>query len=122
MDMIEGNVEIDVGFRLNKTDKDSYPELARVATDKQLKISDKGDYWELEQIPEEDRNPAWFRVYVLKKKLVQTDYIVIKIQEAMITDIDTVDSLKRKYAQELEDRTRWREEINRLQEEYGLDD
>ena len=51
----------------------------------------------------------------LKKKLDNTDYIVLKIAEAQSDgDTETVAALKTTYATELANRKAWREQINEL--------
>ena len=51
----------------------------------------------------------------LKKKLDNTDYIVLKIAEAQADgDTETVAELKTTYATELTNRKLWREQINEL--------
>ena len=52
----------------------------------------------------------------LKKKLDNTDYIVLKIAEAQADgDTETVAGLKMSYATELANRKLWREQINELE-------
>ena len=52
----------------------------------------------------------------LKKKLADTDYIVLKIAEAQADgDTETVTALKTTYATELANRKSWREQINELE-------
>ena len=52
----------------------------------------------------------------LKKKLADTDYIVLKIAEAQADgDTETVTALKTTYATELANRKAWREQINTLE-------
>ena len=52
----------------------------------------------------------------LKKKLADTDYIVLKIAEAQADgDTETVAALKTTYATELTNRKAWREQINELE-------
>lgn len=52
----------------------------------------------------------------LKKKLADTDYIVLKIAEAQADgDTETVAALKTTYATELANRKAWREQINKLE-------
>lgn len=58
------------------------------------------------------------QINVLKKKLNNTDYIVLKIAEAVAdNDTATVTALKTEYAIELANRKLWREEINNLEKE-----
>lgn len=58
------------------------------------------------------------QINVLKKKLTDTDYIVLKIAEAVAdNDTATVTALKTEYATELANRKLWREEINNLEKE-----
>ena len=52
----------------------------------------------------------------LKKKLADTDYIVLKIAEAQADgDTETVAELKTTYATELANRKAWREQINEIE-------
>lgn len=52
----------------------------------------------------------------LKRKLSETDYIVLKIAEAQAYgDEETVTALKTTYSSELTERKAWREQINELQ-------
>lgn len=52
----------------------------------------------------------------LKKKLANTDYIVLKIAEAQADgETETVAALKTTYATELANRKAWREQINKLE-------
>lgn len=56
------------------------------------------------------------KISELKRKLSETDYIVLKIAEAQAYgDEETVTALKTTYATELEERKAWREQINELQ-------
>lgn len=58
------------------------------------------------------------QINVLKKKLNDTDYIVLKISEAVAdNDTATVSALKTEYATELANRKLWREIINNLEKE-----
>ena len=58
------------------------------------------------------------QIKVLKKKLNDTDYIVLKIAEAVAdNDTATVTALKTEYATELANRKLWREEIINLEKE-----
>lgn len=89
----------------------------------------KGVFWDISEkevvylIPQEevlDYMELIARIGNLKSKLASTDYIIPKIQEAMIVAPDTVDALKERYSEELENRARWRKEINELQDRYGV--
>ena len=52
----------------------------------------------------------------MKKKLDDTDYIVLKIAEAQADgETETVAELKTTYATELANRKAWREQINELE-------
>lgn len=52
----------------------------------------------------------------LKKKLADTDYIVLKIAEAQAdNDVKKITELKTTYATELANRKAWREQINELE-------
>ena len=58
------------------------------------------------------------QINVLKKKLYDTDYIVLKISEAVAdNDTATVTALKTEYATELANRKEWRNQINELESE-----
>ena len=56
------------------------------------------------------------QIAALKQKLADTDYIVLKIAEAISeNDTETVEQLKQTYAVELNNRKVWRNEINKLE-------
>ena len=56
------------------------------------------------------------QINALKNKLNNTDYIVLKIAEAVAdNDTATVTSLKTEYATELDNRKEWRIQINELE-------
>lgn len=56
------------------------------------------------------------QINALKKKLTDTDYIVLKIAEAVAdNDTATVTALKTEYATELANRKAWRSQINELE-------
>lgn len=58
------------------------------------------------------------QINLLKKKLYDTDYIVLKISEAVAdNDTATVTALKTEYAAELANRKEWRNQINELESE-----
>ena len=58
------------------------------------------------------------QINVLKNKLNNTDYIVLKIAEAVAdNDTATVTALKTEYATELANRKEWRNRINELESE-----
>ena len=58
------------------------------------------------------------KIEALKEQLADTDYIVLKIAEAVAyNDTATVTALKTEYATELANRKLWREEINNLEKE-----
>lgn len=58
------------------------------------------------------------QINVLKNKLNNTDYIVLKIAEAVAdNDTATVTALKTEYATELANRKEWRNQINELERE-----
>lgn len=82
-------------------------ELIRIAEDKEF---------------ENKRNNINYQIEYYKKRLADTDYIVIKLSEAMIESLETNDStkvneLKLKYAKELSGRPIWRVELNELEAE-----
>ena len=57
------------------------------------------------------------QISTLKKKLADTDYIVLKIAEALAeNDTATVTLLKTTYSTELAARKSWRDEINRIEQ------
>ena len=65
------------------------------------------DYEEIEvEIPEEEL-PVDMRLTLLKQRLTDTDYIVIKIAEGVAT--------AEEYAETLEQRKLWRTQINELE-------
>ena len=56
------------------------------------------------------------RIAELKKKLADTDYIVLKIAEAQADgETEKIAELKTTYATELANRKAWREQINKLE-------
>lgn len=56
------------------------------------------------------------QIAALKQKLADTDYIVLKIAEAISeNDTKTVEQLKQTYTVELGNRKVWRNEINKLE-------
>ena len=58
------------------------------------------------------------KIAELKKKLSDTDYIVLKIAEAQADgEAETVAALKTTYATELANRKTWREQINAIEAE-----
>lgn len=58
------------------------------------------------------------KINELKNKLYDTDYIVLKIAEAVAdNDTATVTALKTEYATELANRKEWRNQINELESE-----
>lgn len=58
------------------------------------------------------------KIEELKKKLSDTDYIVLKIAEAQADgETETVAALKTTYAAELAERKTWREQINAIEAE-----
>lgn len=65
------------------------------------------DYEEIEVEIPEDELPIDMRLTLLKQKLTDSDYVVIKIAEGVSKAED--------YADVLADRKRWREEINELE-------
>jgi hypothetical protein len=73
-------------------------------------IEDKGEYYEVVEIPEptEDEKKEQ-RISDLKSLLASTDYAVIKIAEGEAT--------KEEYAETLANRKAWREEIRALEGE-----
>lgn len=77
-----------------------------------FKVVFKGDEWVYEEIPEPAPEPKeeeikQNRIWELKAKLSETDYVVIKIAEGEAT--------QEEYAEVLANRKAWRKEINELQ-------
>lgn len=72
-------------------------------------IEDKGDYYEVVTVPvyepsEDDKKAA--RIAELKQNLSETDYAIIKIAEGV--------ACKEEYADIIEQRQAWRDELNKL--------
>ena len=79
-----------------------------------FKVIFKGNEWVYEEIPESEPLPEpteeeikQNRIWELKGKLAETDYIVIKIAEGVAT--------QEEYADVLAKRKEWRAEINELE-------
>lgn len=70
-----------------------------------IKVNGKVELIEVPDTAEEI--PVEFQIAELKQKLVDTDYIACKIAEGAATI--------KEYANELQQRQQWREEINRLE-------
>lgn len=72
-------------------------------------------------IPYTEKELAEQRIYELKQKLANTDWIASKLAEAVAYDLEAgnnakVVELRAKYAKELNDRENWRKEINELEQ------
>lgn len=81
-----------------------------------FKVVFKGDEWVYEEIPVEEPEPTpepteeeikQNRIWELKGKLAETDYVVIKIAEGEAT--------QEEYAEVLANRKAWRAKINELE-------
>lgn len=51
----------------------------------------------------------------LKKKLAETDYVVIKIAEAQVTGVEMLSEDADRYAETILQRQQWRDQINELE-------
>lgn len=89
---------------------EQYASLAIYCNENNCHIENKGSYLESVKNPEpteEDIKQA--RIAELKQLLADTDYVVIKIAEGSAT--------KEEYADVIEQRKAWREEIRELENE-----
>lgn len=55
----------------------------------------------------------------LKAKLAETDYVVIKVYEAMVTESELPDDDVQRYSSIIQQRGLWREQINQLESEVS---
>ncbi len=90
------------------TDLDAYSQAAEWCNQNDAHIEDKGDYYEVVEIPEPTTEEIKAnRIAELKRLLASTDYAVIKIAEGEAT--------KEEYSETLANRKAWREEIRSLE-------
>ena len=62
-----------------------------------------------------DDELASIEIEDLKRKLLETDYIVCKLYEAGLKDSSSLEELKKEYAEKLACRAEWRSRINSLE-------
>lgn len=75
-----------------------------------MKAYENGIYRDLtEKEKQTVETPLFQRISELKNKLAETDYIACKIAEGVAT--------KEEYAEQIEQRQKWRDEINKLESE-----
>jgi hypothetical protein len=101
-----------IGTKFNKplSDLSAYSEAAAWCNENGAMIEDKGDFYEVVEIPEPTAEEIKAnRIAELKRLLADTDYAVIKIAEGEAT--------KEEYAETLANRRAWRIEINDLEAE-----
>ena len=92
------------------TDLDGYSQAAEWCNQNGASIEDKGDYYEVVEIPEptEDEKKEQ-RIAELKQNLTETDYIAAKIAEGSAT--------REEYAEKIAQRQVWRTELSTLLED-----
>lgn len=96
----------------------SYFNLKSPMTEDGYEEITKEEFKMLTKLPVFQVNENQKQINVLKKKLYDTDYIVLKIAEAVAdNDTATVTALKTEYATELANRKAWRSQINELETE-----
>ena len=83
------------------------------------------DYWRYRQfIPFSDEevaeNKRRSKVTELKQNLNDTDYVVVKMSESSVTGVPLSEEDSSRYADIIEQRRQWREEINKLESEVNL--
>lgn len=65
-------------------------------------------------------DPPETRIAKLKQQLVDTDYVVVKMSESSVTGVPLSEEDSSRYADIIEQRRKWREEINKLESEVNL--
>lgn len=96
----------------------SYLNLKSPITEESYEEITEEEFKALTKPPVFQVNENQKQINVLKKKLSDTDYIVLKIAEAVAdNDTATVTALKTEYATELANRKAWRNQINELERE-----
>ena len=94
----------------------SYCNLKSPITEKGYEEITEEEFKALTKPPVFQVNENQKQINVLKKKLNNTDYIVLKIAEAVAdNDTATVTVLKTEYETELANRKKWRIQINELE-------
>lgn len=63
--------------------------------------------------------PADQQINELKSKLAQTDYVAIKVYEAMVSEEAIPDEDATRYAEIIAQRKEWRQQINQLEREVN---
>ncbi len=97
-------------FEKPLTDLDAYSQAAEWCNSNGAHIEDKGDYYEVVEIPEpSEAEKKAERIAELKALLASTDYVVLKIAEGSAT--------KKEYSEKIAQRQAWRTEINDLEAE-----
>jgi hypothetical protein len=101
-----------IGTKIKKPlmDLGAYSRIAEWCNNNHAMIDDKGEFYEVVEIPEPTAEEIKAnRIAELKRLLADTDYAVIKIAEGEAT--------KEEYAETLANRRAWRIEINDLEAE-----
>lgn len=91
-------------YKDNQDDLNKYSEIAIWCNFNNANIEDKGEYYEVVNLPEPDINQN--KIMELRHYLEETDYVVIKIMEGVAT--------KEHYKEILEKRAQVREELSKL--------
>ena len=65
-------------------------------------------------------DPPETRIAKLKQQLADTDYVVVKMSESSVTRVPLNEEDSSRYADIIEQRRQWREEINKLESEVNL--
>jgi hypothetical protein len=100
-----------IGTKFTKplTDLTAYSQAAEWCNQNCACIEDKGDFYEVVEIPEPTAEEIKAnRIAELKRNLAETDYVAIKIAEGAAT--------KEEYADVIAQREIWRVEIRALEE------
>lgn len=80
------------------------------------------EFHELQEFHDEiERQRMLHEIAQLKRYLADTDYIITKINEAMIEDSDSAAALKESYSAELAERKRARQRINEIESLLGVE-
>lgn len=65
-------------------------------------------------------DPPETRIAKLKQQLDDTDYVIVKMAESSVTGVPLSEEDSSRYADIIEQRRQWREEINKLESEVNL--
>lgn len=65
-------------------------------------------------------DPPETAIAKLKQRLDDTDYIIVKMAESSVTGVPLSEEDSSRYADIIEQRRQWREEINKLESEVNL--